>query len=206
MYARPVERELDTVRLVAFMRANPFATVVSARDHSADVTHLPVLVYQRDGGVVLAAHMARANPQARALAAGQELLVVFQGPHAYISPAWYEERLSVPTWDYIAVHARGAVRLLDSTDALHHVAELVSAHDPAEFERMRTLPREWLEQMAGGVVAFEVDVSSLEGRFKLSQNRTVTEQAAVARELSSQPEPARTIGALIAANLARLDS
>lgn len=206
MYARPVERELDTNALVAFMRANPFATVVSARDSSAGATHVPVLAHDRDGGLVLAAHMARANPQARALETGQEMLVIFQGPHAYISPAWYEERLSVPTWDYIAVHARGVVRVLSTMDALHHVAELVSAHDPAEFERMRTLPREWLEQMAGGVIAFEVGVSSLEGRFKLSQNRSVSEQAAVARELSSQPEPARTIGALIAANLARLDS
>jgi transcriptional regulator len=202
MYARPVERELDTAKLVAFARAYPFATFVSAREGVPEATHLPVLVHERDGHLVLAAHMARANPHWRMFETGGDALVIFQGPHAYVSPSWYEERLSVPTWDYLAVHARGPVKVLEAADALHHVAELTSAHDPAEFERMRTLPHEWLETLVRGIVAFEVRVTSIEGRFKLSQNRTLAEQANVARELSSQPEPARAVGALIAANLA----
>ncbi len=202
MYSRPGERETDTAKLIAFMRAYPFATVVSARDGDIEATHLPVLVHERDGQVVLAAHMARANPHWRTFDEGDETLVIFQGPHAYVSPAWYDDPMSVPTWDYVAVHARGDVRTLGVQESLSHVAELTRMHDPAESERSRTLPREWMTKLAGGIVAFEVQVTSLEGRFKLSQNRSASEQVNVARELSSQREPARTIGEMIAANLA----
>jgi len=198
MYGRPVELEYDREKLMAFMRANPFATVVSAKGEVASATHLPVLVHDRDGATVLAAHMARANSHWREFADGADALVIFQGPHAYVSPAWYEERLSVPTWDYVAVHARGPVRLLDAGEALAHVKELVRMHDAPEFERFGTLSEDWVARMVQGIVAFEVDVASLEGRFKLSQNRSDTEQANVAKELLAQPEPARSIGALIA--------
>ena len=202
MYSRPGEHETDPAKLVAFMRAYPFATVTSTRAGLVEATHLPVLVHERDGQVVLAAHMARANPHWRALDDGIQMLVIFQGPHAYVSPAWYDDPLSVPTWDYVAVHARGAVRILAIEETLQHVAELTKTHDPAEFERARTLPQDWLRKLAGGIVAFEVQVTSLEGRFKLSQNRSPAEQANVARQLAGQPEPAHTIGQMIADNLA----
>jgi len=134
--------------------------------------------------------MARANPQWHALDSAQEVLIIFQGPHAYISPSWYEVELSVPTWNYAAVHAYGLPRLVEEQAALYDLLKtLIQTHE-AHFEKPWPfqLPGEYLQKMMQGIVGFEIHITRLEGKFKLSQNRTASEREKVIAALQNCPD------------------
>jgi len=128
-------------------------------------------------------HMARANPQWQQFF-DDEALVVFSGPHAYVSPRWYEQRERVPTWNYAAVHAYGTPSVLAARDAQHAaMTKLVAAHDPQWLATFEALRAEYLDAMLGAIVVFEIPVARLEARWKLSQNRGRREQERIADEL-----------------------
>ena len=119
-------------------------------------------------------HVARANPQAADLDHGAEVLAIFPGPHAYISPSWYAAGPAVPTWNYASVHAYGTARAIGDREWLRDLVDRLSQrHEAREAApwRMRDLPAAYLESMLGGIVGVEIAVSRLEGKFKLSQNR-----------------------------------
>lgn len=165
--------EPDLVALHALMRDAPFATLISVLDGEPQITHLPVLCDSSRGPYgTLSGHLARANPHWRALSQGQHL-VVFQGPHRYISPSWYQHHPSVPTWNYAVVHARGSCRLTEDAAALHKLTAAMTAH----FERANgttwTLPSDpdYLDKQFAHIVGFELTIGTLQGKFKLSQNR-----------------------------------
>src|SRR5438067_1400082 len=129
MYIPEFNRVEDRETALAFMRANPFAILVSNTDDGPFATHLPVVVAERDGNVSLRAHVAQANPHWKVFEQEQQVdsLVIFHGPHAYISPALYELRESVPTWNYATVHAYGRGKILSSDDDKQQVlAELIA--------------------------------------------------------------------------------
>jgi transcriptional regulator len=136
--------------------------------------------------------MALGNPQWRTLQPEREVLVLFQGSHAYISPSWYEEELSVPTWNYAAVHAYGRPRLITDHSALYlHLKTLIATHEaqfanPWQFEH---LPIEYIESLMQGVVGFEMDITRLEGKFKMSQNRSEAERTRICAELHATENP-----------------
>jgi transcriptional regulator len=134
--------------------------------------------------------MARANPQWRDFAAGREALVIFQGPHAYISPSWYESHPSVPTWNYAVVHAYGVPRIVEDHDTLYSMLEaLVSTHEAAFVQPWRMdLPHDYMEKMMRAVVGFEIEIARLEGKLKLSQNRSEQDQQLVAEALSQSED------------------
>ena len=146
--------------------------------------------------------MARANPHWRCLDGATRALAVFSGPHAYVSPRWYE-REGVPTWNYVAVHAEGAPRLLEDPAAVRELlARLTDTHDgPGGFE---ALPRDLVARMARGIVAFELPIERLTGKAKLSQNKTAGDRAGVIAGLEAQGEPhALEVAALLRAREAR---
>src|SRR5206468_2683175 len=122
----------------------------------------------------LLSHMARANDQWQDFARGAEALVIFQGHHTYISPSWYEIHPSVPTWNYMVVHAYGTPRLITDDDRIRAaLRELVATHESAFDEPWpMDLPDDYLRKMLRGIVAFEIPITRLEGKFKLSQNRS----------------------------------
>ena len=122
--------------------------------------------------------MARANPQWHDLVSEQEVLVIFQGPHAYISPSWYEVDLSVPTWNYTVVHAYGIPRLIEESEELYKLLKTLLETHEAQFENPWPfqLPDDYLQKMIRGIVGFEIEITRLEGKFKLSQNRTEAER------------------------------
>lgn len=164
----------DRDALIAFVQANAFATLVTAGAEGLDVSHVPLhLVRAPDGALKLLGHVARANAHWKSLEAGRETLAIFNGPHAYISPSWYVHHPSVPTWNYATVHARGTARLLDDA-ALKRLIETLSEHYESGREkpwRMRDLATDYVDMMVRAIVGFEIGVASLEGKFKLSQNR-----------------------------------
>ncbi len=158
----------------AVMRDNSFALLVTADGSTPFATHLPLLLDGEGEFGTLRGHLARPNPQWRAFDGTREAMVVFSGPHAYISPSWYETDRAVPTWNYIAVHAYGRPRVIeDAASVAAHLKRLVDTYEggqPAPWSA-DSLPPEYFDGMARGVVAFEMVIERLEGKAKLSQNR-----------------------------------
>jgi transcriptional regulator len=206
MYIPNAFRETDADQLVAFMRAHSFITLVSVVDGAPFASHIPVALAVQQGQVTLAGHVARANPHWRAFGAG-ESLAIFGGPHAYVSPALYAERESVPTWNYIAVHAYGVPRPIAFAESPAAVegalAELIATHDGAYQAQWDSLPQKFRDGLMRGIVAFEMVVTRLEGKAKLSQNRSHADQRSVTEALLRSADPAaRDTGAAMDARLA----
>jgi transcriptional regulator len=193
MYIPEFNRLDDQAAALAFMRVNPFAILVSDNDGAPFATHLPVLIEDRGGEVTLRAHVAKANPHWRMLdqEPQKDSLVIFHGPHAYISPALYEVRESVPTWNYATVHAYGQGKLLAAdADKQQVLAELISQFDSSYLNQWNSFDEDYRSRMLKHIVAFEIKVTRIEAKFKLSQNRTGIEQENVIQALAASPDSA----------------
>jgi transcriptional regulator len=190
MYSPPYNRVEDRAALLEFMRANSFALLVTATGGAPMASHLPVTVEDDEQGLVIHSHMAKPNPQWQEFF-DDEVLVVFWGPHAYVSPRWYEAKERVPTWNYAAVHAYGKVRVA-SQRAVKHAAQraLVAELDPQWLPEFDALRAEYVDQMLQGIVTFDIAVTRLETRWKLSQNRGRREQELIVAELEKSADPA----------------
>jgi transcriptional regulator len=160
----------DAQQLFDVMARNSFAALVSVIDGAPFVTHVPLLL-DRERRVLLG-HLANANPQVAALFDGQQTLAVFQGPHAYISPRWYASP-NVPTWNYVAVHAYGRATRLDDAGLADLLERLTAAYESdGESWRGALLPADELRKLRGAITGFALPIERLEGKFKLSQNRS----------------------------------
>lgn len=189
MYIPNANRVDEQPELLAFMRAYSFATVISLVEGAPFATHLPLTITDPDDTIVLHGHFARANPQWQELATQQEVLVIFQGPHAYISPQHYAKWESVPTWNYIAVHAYGSAQLItDEAGKLASLAGLIAATEPGHQQQWDSQSEKFRHGLLNGIVAFEIAVTRLEGKYKLSQNRPADDQARVATALASDAD------------------
>jgi len=197
MYSPTYNQIDDRAEQLAFLRENSFALLVTGTGGALHASHLPVLVEERGESLALVMHMAKSNPQWREFF-DDEVLVVFSGPHAYVSPRWYEQPERVPTWNYAAVHAYGTVRVIDDPAAKHAAqARLVQVYDPGWMAGFEHLAGEYLRHMLDGIVNFEVAVTRLETRWKLSQNRGRREQELIAAELERSADSAeRSLAAL----------
>ena len=190
----PKHFEVDELPLLHdMMSANSFATLVTASSEGSPfATHLPLLL-DRDAGEfgALRGHVARANPHWKDLDGVREALVIFSGAHGYISPAWYSTDRAVPTWNYVAVHAYGRPRVIeDPKRTMAVLCDLVEAYEDRREGRWRleSAPAEYIEGMARAIVAFEMPIERLEGKFKLSQNRP-DDIEGVVEALRSQGDP-----------------
>lgn len=188
MYIPPAFLEADLPTLHQFIERNSFGLLVSQHDRSPFATHLPLLLDRSEGALgALVGHVARANPQWEHCL-GQQVLAVFSGPHTYVSPSWYEAEHVVPTWNYVAVHAYGRVKLVeDQTGLLDIVRRSVEAYE-------RSMPRPWslgeadtfVERLVNQIVGFRIEIERLEGKWKLSQNQPVERRAKVVRALGER--------------------
>ena len=174
--------------IYALMRENSFATLITTDAEGAPcANHLPFLL-DADAGEAgtLRAHMARANPQWRHFQEGRYVLVIFQGPHAYISPSWYETQPAVPTWNYAAVHAYGVPRLLDAPELKTLLYAMVALNEGAgEEEWQFEMGPDYVDQMMRGIVGFEIPITRLQGKLKMSQNRSEADRRQVVEALQS---------------------
>jgi transcriptional regulator len=154
-------------------------------------SQVPFLIERRDGKLFLLGHLARPNPQCADLAAGGEALAVFHGPHAYISPTWYGAGPAVPTWNYASVHAYGTASAINDkdwlADLLRRLSERHEAREPVQW-RMQDQPENFLNGMLNGIVGFEIAITRLEGKFKLSQNRPAGDRPRIIAALEARDD------------------
>ncbi len=181
--------------LIAHIERHDFGLLVShgARANGGLIaSQIPFLIERRDGRLYLQGHLARANPQVADLDGASEALAIFQGPHAYISPSWYQAGPAVPTWNYAAVHAYGDARAIADPDWLRglvrRLTERHEAREPAPPWRMEDLPEAYLESMLNGIVGVEIAVSRLDGKFKLSQNRPAADRPRIIAALERRDD------------------
>jgi transcriptional regulator len=202
---RPTAFQEDNVdKLIAFMKANSFATLISIIDGVPYASHIPLVITMQDDTIKLIGHLAKQNPQSQAL--DTELLTIFTGAHAYISPTLYEKHESVPTWNYIAVHAYGipkVIMLNDSPESMNQmINEMIDTYEADYKSHWHSLSNGFREGMMNGIVGFEITVTRLEGKYKLSQNRSQIEQHNVSSTLLQSSDPAaRAVGAEMKQNL-----
>jgi transcriptional regulator len=182
----------DRAEIARFMARHSFALLIDAAGAMPVASHLPLL-YEAERGRLgtLVGHMAKANPQWQRFKDGTEVLVVFWGPHAYVSPSWYASQPNVPTWNYITVHAYGRPRLLpDPAQAKAVLEKMVATYESGFAEPWRLdLPERYEAGMIQGIMAFEIELTRIEGKAKLSQNRKPEDQKAALAGLSAQPDP-----------------
>lgn len=186
MYIPKMNRIEDQEAIVAFMQQHNFATVVSVQGGVPVATHLPLTLSIENDQLWLRGHFAKANDQWQTIPTG-EMLAIFSGPHAYISTTHYDKHESVPTWNYIAVHAYGtaqAVHFDDAPDKLEAMlVEMMNMLEAPYKAQWDSLPIRFREGMMQGIVGFEMQVTRLDAKAKLSQNKTLEEQHRIASSL-----------------------
>ncbi|HWB48392.1 MAG TPA: FMN-binding negative transcriptional regulator [Stellaceae bacterium] len=187
VYLPPHFTETREAVLLAHIERYDFGLLVTAGE-GLIASQVPFLTERRDGRLYLLGHLARPNPQAATLDGG-EALVIFHGPHAYVSPSWYAAGPAVPTWNYASVHAYGTPRTTTDKDWLRDLLRRLSArHEAREAApwRMDDQPAAFLDGMLNGIVGFEIAVTRLEGKFKLSQNRPAADRPRIIAALDAR--------------------
>jgi transcriptional regulator len=188
MYTPKLYREEDRGKILEFLRRNEFATVVAYDGEKPTASHLLVEVVEDGGRILINGHMSKANPLWKAFDVNVEVLVIFHGPHTYISPTWYNH-VNVPTWNYQAVHLYGKPRIVEGHAEVYDLLKnLIARHESAADYSLETLPQDFVEKEMRGVVAFQVEVTRVEANFKLSQNRNDEDHRNIVAKLDERED------------------
>ncbi|CAM3748141.1 FMN-binding negative transcriptional regulator [Sphingobacterium prati] len=175
----------DYKEQVAFMKQYSFATIVSIKDDRPIATQLPFEINEQANKLFLTSHFAIANEQTNYIEANTSL-VIFSEPHAYISPIHYDKAESVPTWDYIAVHAYGTAKIITEEEAkLNALEQMIRTYDNDYLTQWQGLSDRFKKGMMRGIVAFELEVTTIQGQKKISQNKTASERERIAAYLEN---------------------
>lgn len=190
MYIPKFYKVTDFDEIEAFIHHHSFATLVTTKKGRPIATHLPLQLVKEDERYFLTGHMAYGNPQWRTFESTDEVLVIFQGPHAYISSSWYEKE-NVPTWNYQAVHVYGAASILTEDELKKDLTRLLETHeqhreDPVLWDK---LSPSLLEKELKGIVGFKIEVKDVQAAYKLSQNRNETDHQNIVNKLHDEKDP-----------------
>jgi transcriptional regulator len=184
MYIPKYYREEDRQKLLAFLKQNNFAILVTFDGEKPVATHTPVEVVETENGWTIYGHISRANPQKKTFSE-QEVLCIFQGAHTYISARWYN-KVDVPTWDYMIVHLYGKVREVQGDELYSVLSRLVLHHEENTSYRLEILPQDIVQKEMNGVIGFAVDVTRIDGGYKLSQIETEEDRSTIVSELEKR--------------------
>lgn len=173
MYKMPEFTEANEVAVIGFIKANTFITLIGNHNNRSVATQVPVLVSEQDGKITLRGHIMRKTDHHIAFVNNPEALVLFTGPHCYVSASWYNERHIGSTWNYMTVHARGTVKLLDFDATKQLITDLTHKYEDGRQhpETVEKMPQEYVDGMVKAIAAFEIVLEDIYPLFKLSQNR-----------------------------------
>lgn len=184
MFIPKYYREEDRHKLLAFLRQNNFAALVTFDGEKPIATHTPVEVVESENGWTIYGHISRANSQKKTFD-GRESLLIFQGAHTYISARWYTE-VDVPTWDYMIVHVYGKVREIEGAELYGILSRLIEKHEASSSYRLEGLPQDMVQKEIKGVFGFALEVTRIDGGYKLSQGKTEEERENIVGELEQR--------------------
>ncbi|MDM5187970.1 FMN-binding negative transcriptional regulator [Bacillus sp. DX4.1] len=189
MYIPKYFRVEDKHEVIEFIKEHSFATMVSYQDGKPIATHLPFVVEERGDDLYLCGHLARPNPQWKNIEGNAQLLVMFQGPHAYISPSWYDHE-NVPTWNYMTVHIYGTGKRVSEDAMKESLTLMLEKYETgrANSVLMDTLSPSFIEQQMKGIVGIEIKVNEIEAQYKLSQNRNKIDYDNIIKKLHEENE------------------
>lgn len=197
MYSLPYFKEHDRQEVLGFLRRHPFAMLIGSAADRPVATQVPLLLKEKDHTLVLRGHIMRLTDHHKAFEKNPQALCVFTGAHTYVSASWYQDPQTASTWNYISVHARGRLRFLDN-DQLMQVLEETTAvfeNNPDSPSLFHKLPDNYVQKLATAIVAFEMEVESLENVFKLSQNRDRKSYENIISRLEQQDDGAQQVAA-----------
>jgi transcriptional regulator len=188
MYIPKVNLATDKAEIIEFMKRFSFATIITSKNNSPVATHLPFVVTTKGDNIVLSSHFAKANEHWQDIE-NNSVLVIFSEPHAYISTKNYDKELNVPTWNYISIHAYGQGKLIPEPEKTFEILEAaIDNYEKSYRQHWDNFPEDYKLKMAKGIVAFEILVTDLQAKKKLSQNRTDTEQQKIIDTLSKRKD------------------
>jgi transcriptional regulator len=196
MYSLPYFKEHDQQKVLTFIQAHPFAFFCGCDATNKPVaTQIPCFIKERNGKLFLTGHMMKNTDHHKAFEHNENVLAVFTGAHSYVSASWYSDPHTASTWNYMSVHATGKLKFLDEAallEVLKHTTDHFenNPHSPANFEH---LPPGYVQKLAKAIVAFEVEVESIDNVFKLSQNRDEKSFDNIIEKLDKQDEDAKSI-------------
>lgn len=191
MYIHPINSWENEPEIIEFIKKNAFATLVTQVDGKPWATHIPFVFHQdSDGNPILSGHIAKANLQWKSIPDNEDILVIFQGPHAYISSSWYNHE-NVPTWNYLAVHIYGKIRIIEGEELIEHLKSLVDNYESGRPNRVsiETMSEGYFQSQLRALVGIEVKIEEVHASAKLSQNRDDVNYQNIVTKLEESPYP-----------------
>lgn len=200
MYNLSHFKAVNQQEVIDFMKAHPFIILCGVDDNKCPVaTHVPVLFEERDGKMILLAHVMRKQQHTTAFEKNSNVLCIFSGAHAYVSASWYETKNIASTWNYQAVHAEGKLKFLGDNELLLLLTKLTNTFEnkPHSAASVKNMDEEYLRQNMKAIVAFEIEITNLQHVFKLSQNRDEKTYSNIINELSMHDAAAKEVAGIM---------
>ena len=185
MFIPAYYRNNDLTEIKSFIRKNSFATLITGGTDTLEASHIPIeLIEQNNEEAFLQGHISRANPQWKSFSEKRDVLVIFQGPHTYVSSSWYNH-VNVPTWNYMAVHVYGKIKIIEGDELYLSLKDLVDRYEKVSEKpiKVEELPEEMMSKYMKGIVGFRIAIKKIEGKWKLSQNRDKEDHQNIIRQL-----------------------
>ena len=204
MFIPAYYRNNDLTEIKSFIRKNSFATLITSGSENPEATHIPIeLIEQNNEEAFLQGHISRANPQWKNFSDKISVLAIFQGPHTYVSSSWYNH-VNVPTWNYMAVHVYGKIKIIEGDELYQSLKGLVDRYEVISEKpiKVEEFPEDMMSKYMKGIVGFRIAIEKIEGKWKLSQNRDKEDHQNIIHQL----EKLEDVNArLVAEEMKRLD-
>jgi transcriptional regulator len=185
MYKMPHFTEKDNSKIIAFMQQYPFAIVTGFGEHYPVATHIPLEVIRKDDGtILLCGHLMKNSDHHKAFVKNSSVLVIFNGPHCYVSADWYSNPQSASTWNYMTVHAKGNIVFTDKEGTHAAIKAITNKYEgTATAAAFDAMPKDYIDKMLNAIIGFTITVATIDNVFKLSQNKTTEEQKNIIEQL-----------------------
>jgi transcriptional regulator len=200
MYNLPQYKEPDQQKVIDFVKAHPFAFLCGCDANNKPVaTQVPVFIDEKDGKLFLSGHIMKNTDHHHAFLHNPDVLAVFSGAHTYVSASWYTDKQQASTWNYMSVHAKGILKFLDDQALLDVLKRTTNyfENNPHSGSNFDDIPTEYVQRMVKAIIAFEVEVLSMDHVFKLSQNRDEKSYDTIASKLKQGDADAQEIGSIM---------